>query len=253
MAVNKTATSDAGVARTPATTVPTQGDLTITAWLRYNSGRDDLQGAISVNDGSSTGFSVGMQNGAGYYPAIRRNASTTVSGSSPTDGSASTWYFCGFVYTHSTTTWEFFRGTEGGAVSSQGTANSSGWGTWWPTGANRRLYVGNGVGGFGPFYANGQMAYPRVWTAALSSAEVESERLKKSAVRTSNLWLELEFDAASDAGLITPAANGTITTNLTYASGSASDWTTVSDPTGLTDGASGVAKQARFYSMLRSA
>jgi hypothetical protein len=60
---------------------------------------------------------------------------------------------------------------------------------------------------------NGRMYRPRVWTAALSEAELNTERQYKNAQRTANLWAEILDDLTDRSGNSRNfTASGTLTT-----------------------------------------
>jgi hypothetical protein len=230
MAVRKNsgATSN-GAVQTNAGVMPSRAsDITITAWFKPVANSSMF---VGLSDGSSYGTFFGSTAG-GALGSIA-NAGSEVSFGTAVNYSG-VWQFVAFVFTESNDTWTAYLGDESTAVSgSAGTRDMTAVTNQGLPPSNGRFVFGAAPGGFGSITTNVECAYVRCWNSALNVSEIEAERLTKSAVKT-GVWIEIDANAASDAQLITDQSANARTLSY-YSTGSAADWTTSTDPSGLSE------------------
>lgn len=153
-------------------------DFTVTGWLRMD--------AAPPSD-STVGFYFDASGGSLYY-MLAVNSSRVVkllrsSGGDHTTGTTMTlgvWYFFAVSYVASTGVSTIRIAPTGGAVTTETTTTGPG------APASNTLHVNNTYGG---------VADVKLWTTALSAGEIDTERTKWAAQKTSGLWAEYRMDA----------------------------------------------------------
>lgn len=123
------------------------------------------------------------------------------------------WYYIAFVRSSATSA-AIWASLASSAVVSQITSSQNV--------ASRTAASNMQFGSYNNAPINGRMYRPRFWTAALSEAELNTERQYKNAQRTDNLWAEILDDLTDRSG---NARNFTASGTLT----------TAADPPGLLD------------------
>jgi len=169
--------------------------LTIAGWFRPVVDRNNYTSIFALENATATQYNELITEADGTTLALYDHAV----GSRGTVGTLTvgTWYRLAVVFTSGA--WAAYIGTEGSATLTKVTGVMTNVGTpgfvWiGNTSANER--------------ANGRFARARVWTAALSDAELEAEFHSESAVRTSNLlgeWFPRTVTAATATTAVTGA------------------------------------------------
>lgn len=210
-------------------------DFTVTAWCLCDS---DSTGFFGIDDLSNEwGFGIN----ASLQFFISQNYSSAAAES--TSRSSGVWYFVGLV--RSGTNSYLYVGTESVAISGVAASASTG-STPWPNTGDAQIFwfVRRGDG-----YSDvdKSIAYARCWTAALSQAEVEAERLKMSAVRTANLYAEWDF-ASNATKTVDSGPNG-----YTLTVSAETTWADATGPTGLTEPGGSIVPHAMAGYRMRTA
>ena len=242
-------TSSSKIIGTSTTVCPASGAFTMAGWFFKPTGSANTERIMGMGDGSLT---FGFKHLDTDYFTLESGGTTRITSSNTLADNA--WHYIAATR-DSSGNWELFSGNESTAVASRSASTAdSGWGSYWPTGASRRVCFGE-ITGLGAYMlANRGFAYWRLWTTNLSSAQLEAERLKKSAVVTSGLWAEYDFTWNAGDDTVFRADSSGNSRNLSYLYGATSaNFAEQADPTGLSDGASAVPILAStYYRMLGS-
>ncbi|HEX6969055.1 MAG TPA: choice-of-anchor Q domain-containing protein [Micromonosporaceae bacterium] len=175
-------TGTAGVATAP---------LTILVWGYISSDLDDFQTFVAFDDGSDTNAILLQTNSDGttFRPWV--SASGSADAFIPTNGgmSVSKWYRLAFVLNADGTS-KIYIGPEDGPLVSEDME----WSNGVPTGLTT-IRIGNSV--LNTEDLDGRVANVKVYSAALSAAEVEAEFGSWNAVRTDDLVQHYKFKTVS--------------------------------------------------------
>lgn len=157
------------------------GAFTIACYAKDSGGTGGFQTFIGVDDAGANYSFFGLDNTRQFRPDYRGNGLS--SGLTPTSGS---WYYYALTYDDAGAGIAYHGAYGGGSLTTtSGTLVDA-------AGTTTRI----GVDGYSSFL-NGEIAYVRIWSAVLSSSELESERLSPTVVRSSNLTAAYHFDTAS--------------------------------------------------------
>ena len=222
-------------------------DLTYTVWfyrgqniaqfIKLGSINDYYNGAITFRCNDSNYMALGTMDGKSFA------TTKTVA--------RYTWTFLAWVYNHSAKYWYLYHGTEAATVTLAHSADFNAYSSaWYPSSgaSNWHAQIGNGSGGVA-LYAGDRIAYPKLYTSALSLSDLETAQSQATPVSGKTVYGDWRLGGYSSTHLNDESGNSR---TLTYDPGVVGDWSDVSNPT-LPAGSSGVAKQASYYAMLRSA
>jgi hypothetical protein len=229
---------DAGDGLGRATAPDYNTSYTWCGWRYWTSlaGSDVM--VITATDANTQNLDAVAMNGSvanrlTYYEKEADNYNLDQSGGA--DLSTNTWYFVCLVRT--TTALRLWLGDETNAVASHiasATGASAG-----RTGSNRcQIGYWDTLG-----TPNMRVYNDRIWTAALSQAELESERTSTTVVRSSNLWARWGFTTNTD--LSDASGNGRDMSNVGAA------LTTAADPS-LPGGGGGSVRTDFYHRLLRA-
>ena len=153
-------------------------DFTICGWFRYELA--SVQMTVASFSTGPAFFQIAV-NTSGALVIVRSTGGNYLPGISLTINS---WYFVAVSHVASTGVNTIRLFPDGGSV----TAATSTTGVGIP--ASSTFYVG----GAGTDSWTGRLAAVKVWTAALSTAEMDAERNSYAAVRSSNLWAQYKLN-----------------------------------------------------------
>lgn len=188
MSVRFDATSDQ-IERTTAPAIGTSG-WTFTAWVYLSVDRNDYSTIMRMSASGSTRANVATDSNGQTLAHFTIGGSLT----SATTMTAGGWYRVAVSIASSggtSSTGVLYTAAATGPVSStSGTVSSN-------NDADHIAIGGRGAGDSSEWF-NGRVAHARMWTAALSQAEIEAEWGSATPVRTSALWADWPLTSASD-------------------------------------------------------
>ena len=156
-------------------------DFTMACWAYLSADRNTANFFLGA-DASSNWHSVGVHSDGTelYWSSTSGNTRT---GAQLAVGA---WYYVAIVYSASGTD-TIYWGADGAALSSDSTTTS---GVMSGITSGFTFHIGNTRDSE---WWNGRIAQVKVWTAALSQAEIEAERDLDGVARTTNLWAYYSF------------------------------------------------------------
>ena len=156
-------------------------DFTMACWAYLSADRNTANFFLGA-DASSNWHSVGVHSDGTelYWSSTSGNTRT---GAQLAVGA---WYYVAIVYSASGTD-TIYWGADGAALSSDSTTTS---GVMSGITSGFTFHIGNTRDSE---WWNGRIAQVKVWTAALSQAEIEAERDLDGVARTANLWAYYSF------------------------------------------------------------
>jgi len=155
-------------------------DITVTAWAKIAVDRDTYSFVVSVDNAGANYIQIGPGS-SGVNLGV---GGTTGGLNAGYDMPVGTWVFIALVWTSAANNDSIMYAEAPSTAVTINTAGVTGWN------ASSTLYVGGG--GFGDWF-NGSIAAVKIWQAALSEAEIETELLYYDAQRTSNLYAAYSF------------------------------------------------------------
>jgi hypothetical protein len=182
------ATSDAATDRVSRATAPSLASVTVCAWVKVNATHAGalFHPIMRVEASGGSAMIFGFKGTNGRTPSLYSGSSTT--GINGTEVSLSTYVF--MLATMSAGSAQLFQGTVPGSLTKvTGTVNT--------TGTPDTVTVFSRSPSDGSEWLEGTIAGLRMWTAVLSDAEAAAESQSLTAVRSSNLWAQWPFAAAS--------------------------------------------------------
>jgi hypothetical protein len=177
---------------------------TVAFYFQLQADRNTVTAMFGVDDAASNYYFLGFTSDGTTVGQDTNNNNVGFT----TSVTAATWYYTAAVY-DGTSSLTFYLGVYGGGSLTPTTAASVD-----PVNTGATTYIGSN--GFNEWF-DGDIGHVRIWSAALSSGELETERLSATAVRTSGLVAAYELLTANttdDSGNgNTLTANGTPTTS----------------------------------------
>lgn len=161
-------------------------NYTVAMWVKVTTDRNNYSCMFGVDDAGSNYVFIGnTSDGTTFVPDSLASGGINT-GVSMTTG---TWYYVALTYDATGTPGKAYIAAEGG-----GSLALTGPHAFTALAGTLTSYIGNN--GFNDGLT-GEIAYLRVWAAALTSTELEDERVSPTVVRTSNLTAHYKFDSAS--------------------------------------------------------
>lgn len=171
----------------------TSAGLTITAWARLDVDQNNWSTFVRIiGPGTLVTFST-LQDGTrgpAYYTPVTSVEYTTSDLSSPTTG-----VWVPVACTRSTTAITVYRKPSGTGSTENATASMASTDV---TGTGSGICLGGRDASDATEWLNGALAYVRVWSAALSQAEIEAEWASTTPVRSSGLHSNWPLATSSD-------------------------------------------------------